>query len=104
MLSHLGASIRFGDTSGASERFAGPISVVARACSLPDLRFDAELIEKSWLKNLKNKRSTRPRVIKTISELQPPRWLWCLNQEKPSQTVQTVQNRRQHWLMSLSQT
>jgi hypothetical protein len=33
---------------------------------LPDLRFDAEQIEKSWLKNLKNKRATRPRAVKAI--------------------------------------
>jgi hypothetical protein len=42
------------------------IRVVARACSLPDLPFDAELIEKSWLKNLKNKASTRPRAMRAI--------------------------------------
>ena len=42
------------------------IRVVARACSLPDLPFDAELIEKSWLKKLKNKASTRPRAMRAI--------------------------------------
>jgi hypothetical protein len=38
------------------KHWAGGRAVAARfACGLPDLRFDAELIEKSWLKNLKNR-------------------------------------------------
>jgi hypothetical protein len=60
----IGVALAYQAKTNCSESEA--IRVVARACSLPDLRFDAELIEKNWLKNLKNKRSTRPRAIKAI--------------------------------------
>jgi hypothetical protein len=60
----IGVALAYQAKTNCSESEA--IRVVARACSLPDLRFDAELIEKSWLKNLKNKPSTRPRAMKAI--------------------------------------
>jgi hypothetical protein len=60
----IGVALAYQAKTNCSESEA--IRVAARACSLPDLRFDAELIEKSWRKNLKNKPSTRPRAMKAI--------------------------------------
>jgi hypothetical protein len=60
----IGVALAYQEQTHCSESDA--IRVVARACSLPDLPLDAELIEKSWLKNLKNKPSTRPRAMRAI--------------------------------------
>jgi hypothetical protein len=60
----IGVALAYQANTNCTESEA--IRVVARACSLPDLPFDAELIEKSWFKNLKNKASTRPRAMQAI--------------------------------------
>jgi hypothetical protein len=60
----IGVALAYQGKTNCTESEA--IRVVARACSLPDLPFDAELIERSWLKNLKNKTSTRPRAVRAI--------------------------------------
>jgi hypothetical protein len=64
----IGVALAYQAKANCSESEA--IRIVARACSLPDLPLDAELIEKSWLKNLKNKPSTRPRAMQAIRRWQ----------------------------------
>jgi hypothetical protein len=60
----IGVALAYQAKANCSESEA--IRAVARACSLPDLPFDPELIEKSWLKKLKNRPSTRPRTMRAI--------------------------------------
>jgi hypothetical protein len=60
----IGVALAYQAIANCSESEA--IRIVAPACSFPDLRFDAELIEKNWVKNLKNKASTRPGAMQAI--------------------------------------